>query len=108
MNAFQWIYAAYVLGLLTWDWFFLKKNAGPSFKLFAFTLALAGGLAVFPGGLIKLSEALAVGRAVDLVIYFVLPILVRELFVNRRRLVELRREHTNLVRELAKQGYQGK
>ena len=77
---------------------FLPASARRMRRLLTVVLVGAGAAALFQAPLSKLAGALGVGRGVDLVMYFVVVILMRELFLSRARFTQLEGQLTRLVR----------
>ncbi len=98
---FAILFALALIALLILDRIFLPKSAHRAWTLMAVTFSLAAVSAIFTKPLEELAHALGVGRPVDLVIYILVIIGVREFFIARVRHRELHRELTRLVRELA-------
>jgi len=84
--------------LVAVDWMFLPSSARRSRRLLAGVFFIAGLLALSPEPLFALTGWLGVGRPVDMVMYFSVAVLVRELFISRARVSVLERDLTRLVR----------
>ena len=95
---FKIIFAVFILALLAFDSIFLPNSARRTRRLLAVVFIGAGVAALFQDPIARLAETLGVGRGVDLVMYFVVVILVRELFLSRARFTQLDSQLTRLVR----------
>jgi hypothetical protein len=88
-------------GILILDKIFMPKAARRAWRALFFVYGLAALAALFQDGLSILAHRLGIGRGVDLVIYLVIVVLVRELFLSRARKVVQDASFTKLVREMA-------
>ena len=95
---FQLVFALFLVSLVAFDWLFLPASARRMRRLLAAVLLAAGALALFPDVVSWMASALGVGRGVDLVMYFTVVVLVRELFISRARFTQLDNQLTRLVR----------
>lgn len=95
---FQFVFVLFLLVLIAFDSIFLPESARRMRRLLMMVLVGAGAAALFQNPVSRLAEALGVGRGVDLVMYFVVVILVRELFLSRARFTQLDAQVTRLVR----------
>lgn len=95
---FEIIFVGFLLSLLAFDSIFLPNSARRTRRLLSVVFIGAGLAAMFPNVVSKLADIVGVGRGVDLVIYFVVVILVRELFLSRARFTQLDAQLTRLVR----------
>ncbi|MGA9520762.1 MAG: DUF2304 domain-containing protein [Myxococcaceae bacterium] len=95
---FVWIFGAFLLLLVVIDAIFLPGAARRSRRLMTIVFIVAGVFAVYQEPLFALTERLGVGRPVDMILYFVVVILVRELFISRARHTQLEERLTQLVR----------
>jgi small membrane protein len=95
---FQFIFVFFLLALITFDSIFLPASARRMRRLLALVLVGAGTVALFQAPVATLAAKLGVGRGVDLVMYFVVVVLVREVFLNRARFTQMDTQLTRLVR----------
>ena len=105
---FRLIFPAVLLGVLIVDRIAFPKAARRAWWALAGVFALAGLGAVYPEPIQAIASEMGIGRAVDLVLYLAVAILVREFFLSRIRDQELQRELTQLTRTLAVLGAQKK
>jgi hypothetical protein len=95
---FQFIFVFFLLVLIAFDSIFLPASARRMRRLLMLVFIGAGTLALFQAPVAALAAKLGVGRGVDLVMYFVVVVLVREFFLNRARFTQLDGQLTRLVR----------
>jgi hypothetical protein len=95
---FQILFVLFLLLLVVFDRIFLPNSARRMRRLLTAVFLLTAVVAVFQRPVGLLAEKLGVGRGVDLVIYFVVVILVREFFLSRARFTALDSQVTRLVR----------
>lgn len=98
---FPFIFALFLLALMAIDYIFMPTSARKAWRAMFFVFSLAAFLSLYQKPLVFLVDALGVGRSVDAVIYFVLVILIRELFLSRARLSQRDQQFTELVRSIA-------
>ncbi|MCS7014543.1 MAG: DUF2304 domain-containing protein [Gemmatales bacterium] len=103
MTAFQWITVPTLLALFLWDMWHLGR--GPlttGSRLLRMTLWLSAALAILrPDWVQKIAEWLGIGLGANLVLYlFALAFLWTSFFLYSR-IVRLRQDVTDVVRQLA-------
>jgi hypothetical protein len=84
-------------------WFvFLKRNRLPFHIVIVFTILVIGGAAVlFPDATDDVANVFGVGRGVDLITYLIETAVLFVLLHYYTKFVELQRQLTDVVRELA-------
>jgi hypothetical protein len=97
--------AAFVLSvvvvILIVDKIFMPKHAKRAWQMMAFAYSFAIIFALFPGILTSIAEVLGIGRGVDVIIYCLSFILIREIFISRSRQNSSERQMTILTRQFA-------
>jgi hypothetical protein len=90
-------------GLAAIGWFvFLKRNRLPVHIVVVFAMLAVGGMAVlFPEQTDKVANFVGVGRGVDLITYVIEVAVLFVLLHYYTKFVELQRQLTDVVRELA-------
>jgi hypothetical protein len=95
---FPVLFAGFLIAILVIDGIFLPRSSRRMLRLLAVLFAGAALVAIFQEPLFFLASRLGVGRPVDLVMYVVVVILVRELLLSRARFVQLESQVTTLAR----------
>lgn len=98
---FPFIFAIFLCAILVIDYIFMPISARKAWKAMFVAFSVAAVLSLYQRPLVFLVETLGVGRSVDAVIYFVLIILIRELFLSRARLSQRDQQFTEFVRSVA-------
>jgi hypothetical protein len=97
----SFVFASFMIAVLAIDRIFMPKKARKAWTFMAVTYGFAVVFTLFPESLSQVAKVLGIGRGVDVVLYFVSIIVVREVFLNRSRQSSLERQVTCLARELA-------
>jgi hypothetical protein len=103
MTAFQWITVPVLVALFLWDvWHFGKGPLTTGSRLMRMTLWLTAAVAILrPDWVQRIAEMLGIGLGANLVLYvFALGFLWTSFFLYAR-LVRLRQDLTEVVRQLA-------
>ncbi|GBD36863.1 hypothetical protein HRbin36_01991 [bacterium HR36] len=103
MTVFQWIAVPVLFGFLVWDiWHFGKGPLTTGSRLMRMTLWLTAALAILrPNWVQRIAEMLGIGLGANLVLYlFALAFLWTSFFLYAR-IVRLRQDITEVVRQLA-------
>lgn len=101
MSPFAYVLLALFGVLLVIDYARSRRTGRKVFALEVFALAVGAALTMFPVITITLARITGIGRGVDLVIYLLLVLLVREALRARQRQWADDRRYTELVRALA-------
>jgi hypothetical protein len=95
------LFGSFLVFILVVDRIFMPKRARRAWAIMAVTYAFALFFLLFPEVLVGIAGFFGIGRGVDLIIYFLIIIIVRELIMNRSRQSGLERQITLLTREIA-------
>jgi hypothetical protein len=95
------IFATFMIGILAIDRIFMPKKSHKAWMFMAVTYSCAVVFTLFPEILSQVAQFIGIGRGVDVILYFVSIIVVREVFLNRSRQSQLERQVTCLSREIA-------
>ena len=94
-------FAALMITILAIDRIFMPKKARKAWFLMAIVYSCAVIFTLFPDSLSRIAKMIGVGRGVDVVLYLVSIVVVREVFLSRARQSSLERQVTLLSREIA-------
>lgn len=90
-----------ILLILTIDKIFMPRKAKKAWQMMAIAYSFAIVFTIFPENLSRVAKIVGIGRGVDLILYIVSLLVVRELFLNRARQSTVERQLTLLTRQLA-------
>ena len=93
-----------LIGVLAFDRLFMPKQARRAWLFMAITFATAFIFLIMPDTLAKIAATFGIGRGVDLLMYVLFILIVRELILNRSKQSSLERQITILTRKIAIDG----
>ncbi|HMO35490.1 MAG TPA: DUF2304 domain-containing protein [Gemmatales bacterium] len=103
MNLFQWIAVPFLVLLVVWEWARVARHRlpliGPLLRTALWLLAI--GLILYPDTLTYIARFLGIGVGVNLLLYLLTFTFLAVSFLLYARIVQLRRQLTQLVRHLA-------
>lgn len=101
MSPFAYLLLALFAVIMVVDYARLRRSGSKVFIVEVFVLIVGALLTIFPEITVTLAHKTGIGRGVDLVIYLLLVLLVREALRSRQRQWLDDRRYTELVRALA-------
>jgi hypothetical protein len=99
IKPFTFVFVVLLAALLSLDAMMLGAHARKAWWTMFFLFTGAGAASLYTAPFFELAELLGVGRPVDLVLYIVTVVLIRELFLSRARTAALERQITDLARK---------